>query len=126
MSERGLRGVPLESALEVRFWRRIRDAGLPLPVCQHSFDDDDGQPGHIDFAWPGAMLAVETRGAKVHANRPAFELNSRRTARLTALGWSVMPVTWNMLEENEARVIRQVATALRARGAIPPIQQSLL
>ncbi|MGA9524702.1 MAG: DUF559 domain-containing protein, partial [Myxococcaceae bacterium] len=120
------RGALLQSALEVRFWRRIRDAGLPLPVCQLAFDIDDGQPGWVDFAWPGAMLVVETRGAKFHATVEAFERNSRRTARLTAEGWSVMPVTWNMLEENEPRVLRQVAAALQVRGALPPVQFALL
>lgn len=123
--DREARGIPMASALEVRFWRLVRDAGLPLPNCQRPFDDDDGQPGSIDFAWPDAMLAIETRGAKVHSTPDAFEKNSRRTARLTVLGWSVMPVTWNMLEENAPRVIRQVTDALRIRGAIPPVQQPL-
>ncbi|MGA9523556.1 MAG: DUF559 domain-containing protein, partial [Myxococcaceae bacterium] len=121
-----LRGVRLQSALEVRFWRRVRDAGLPLPLCQLPFGFDDGQPGWIDFAWPAAKLAVETRGAQFHAAVEAFEFNSRRTARLTAEGWSVMPITWSMLVENEARVMRQVEAALRFRGALPPIQFELL
>jgi very-short-patch-repair endonuclease len=121
------RGAILESALEVRFWRRIRDAGFPLPHCQHPVDDGEGlEPLRIDFAWPGILLAVETRGAKDHGSVEGFEKNSRRTARLSALGWSVMPVTWSMMVEDEARVLRQVASALRVRGGIPPSQLRLL
>ena len=106
------RKAPLESALEVRVWRLIKNAGLPLPSPGLQFSDDFGQPGRIDFAYPEQGLAVEADGFEFHSDREAFERDRVRTSRLAALGWRVLPVTSRQLDEQPKKVAERIRRAL--------------
>jgi very-short-patch-repair endonuclease len=107
-----LREHALESALEVRLWRFLRRAKLPLPVPGFQFEDDFGQPGRIDFAYPAQRLALEADGFEFHGDRASFERDRSRVARLSALGWRVLPVTWRQLDEQPHKVLELVRRAL--------------
>ncbi len=113
---------PLESGLEVRMWRLLKREGFQLPQLQYEFCDAYGV-GRIDFAFPEHGIALETRGAETHSDEKAFEKDSHRTARLTALGWTVIPVTWQMLETNTPGVVRMLREAL-ARHDLNPVKRS--
>lgn len=104
---------PLESALEVRMWRLLKRSKLPLPVCGLEFRDDFGPPGRIDLAFPTQRLALECDGYEFHGTRESFERDRVRTARLVALGWRVMPVTWRQLDEQRDNVVERLRQALR-------------
>jgi very-short-patch-repair endonuclease len=105
---------PLESALEVRMWTLLRKAKFPVPRGGYGFQDDDGQPGRIDIAYPEQRLAIECDGYEHHGTREAFENDRVRTTRLAALGWRVFPVTWKQLDEQPMEVLKRVSEALRA------------
>ncbi len=111
------RGVPLESALEVRLWRLLKRSRLRLPELGYPFADDFGQPGRIDFAYPGHQLAVEADGYGTHGDREAFERDRVRYARLAALGWRVLPVTWRQVDERPAKVVERIRRALQITTA---------
>lgn len=119
------RSRPLESALEVRLWRLLRKSRLPLPLAGYEFQDDEGQPGRIDFAWPSRELALEADGFSTHGDRETFERDRVRTSRLAALGWRVLTVTWRQLDEDAPRVIARIRRALeflseRPAGPVAP------
>jgi very-short-patch-repair endonuclease len=103
---------PLESALEVRLWRLLVRSKLPLPDPGYPFHDDHGHPARIDFAYPAARLALEADGFEFHGTRAAFERDRLRTARLSAQGWRVLPVTWRQLEEQPTKVLARIRQAL--------------
>jgi very-short-patch-repair endonuclease len=105
----------LESALEVRVWRLFRKHDLPLPVPNWEFQDDYGQPGRIDFAFPGQSLAIECDGFASHGEREAFENDRVRTQRLVALGWRVFAVTWRHLDQEPLKVVSRIREALSYR-----------
>jgi very-short-patch-repair endonuclease len=124
--ERGMKGVtkldailtdcerrirPLESALEVRMGRLFDRSGLH-PEPQLSVSDEQGEL-RIDFAFLFERVAVETMGKKSHEGDANLERDSRRALRLSALGWSVVPVTWDMLEEDSGGVLQRVRQVLR-------------
>lgn len=113
------REAPLESALEVRLWRLLRRSKLPLPVPGFQFHDDHGHPGRIDFAYPAQRLALEADGFEFHSDRAAFEKDRVRSARLAALGWRVLPVTWRQLDEQPAKVLARIRRALKFRSEGP-------
>ena len=110
------RKAPLESALEVRFWRLLRRNGLTA-VPHHEFSDDFGQPGHVDFAFPEHQLAIECDGFETHSTREAFENDRLRAARLVANGWRVMLLTWKQVTEEPVKVIEFITRALRFKTA---------
>jgi very-short-patch-repair endonuclease len=115
---------PLESALEVRMRRLFGRIGL-RPEPQLSVWDEHGEM-RIDFAFMFERLAVETMGKKSHEGEANLERDSRRAMRLNALGWTVVPVTWDMLEEDTKRALQRIRRALQMhdprftrRGFIP-------
>ncbi len=105
------RGTPLESPLEVRFWRLLKEYGLPLPQVQVPLFDDEGEL-RVDFLWEHARIVVETQGRKYHLTADGFERSARRSQRLRAMGWTMVVVTWLQLEQEPAAVMARLARAL--------------
>jgi very-short-patch-repair endonuclease len=85
-------GAPLESRLEVKVWRLLRDI-RPRPVRQFAVAVG-GRKYRLDFAWPALHVAVEADGFSAHGYRRAFVADRRRLADLVGAGWTVIPVTW--------------------------------
>jgi very-short-patch-repair endonuclease len=119
------RGRPLDSALEVKFWWLLRRSGLPLPEPQADFEDEEGQPCRIDFAYCDTRLAVEVDGFEFHSKRDAFERDRVRLSRLAVAGWRVIHVTAQQLREPKV-VLGRIRAALAftppARGPPHPFQ----
>lgn len=108
------RRVPLESALEVRYWVKSQRAGLPRPEVQVELDVGEGHPRRTDFVYRSHKLIVETQGFERHRQREVWEDDCARTLELTSNGWIVIPVTWRMLERNEARTLERIRQSLVA------------
>lgn len=106
---------PLESPLEVRAWRAMQRAQVPPPDVQVELRDDHGNRFRADFLFRGERLIVEALGYTVHGPRDAFESDSDRTTALTAMGYSVFPVTWRGLKNIEATLMERLHESLRAR-----------
>lgn len=111
----GTRKTPLESALEVRVWRLLKRHGLTGLTANVPFSDEYGQPGRIDMAFIDHALAIECDGWESHGTREAFDGDRKRTQRLVALGWRVLPVTWMHLMEEPAELVGRVREALSYR-----------
>lgn len=77
-----------DSKREARLVRALARAGLPAPVLGHR-----AGRYRIDLAWPDAKIAVEFDSWEFHRTQTAFHNDRRRWRRLTALGWTVIPVT---------------------------------
>lgn len=111
----GTRKSPLESALEVRVWRFLKKNGLTELTANVPFRDDYGQPGRIDMAFVERGLAIECDGWESHGTRDAFDNDRKRTQRLLALGWRVMPITWKHLTDEPEKLVKRVREALAYR-----------
>ena len=106
-------GVRLTRSEAERILRRLlRQAGLPQP----STDYPIGRY-FADFAWPGLRLVVEFDGFATHGHRQAFTPDRNRGGDITALGWSVMHVTWDELIDAPMAVVARIAGALAVRAA---------
>lgn len=103
--------APLESRLEVKVWRLLRDAGL-RPVRQYEVRCA-GERYRLDFAWPRLKVAVEAEGYRAHGGRVAYVKDRQRVAALVAEGWIVVPVTWEDCTTQPQVVIDRVRAALR-------------
>jgi len=99
---------PTRSELEERLLALIADHNLPRPRVNATVE------GHeVDFYWPEHRLIVETDGAASHLTPTAFETDRARDARLTALGYRVIRITWRQLTEHPHEVARTIETLLR-------------
>lgn len=100
-----------DDALELSLWRQIRMACLPLPIRQLMF----AKPRRFraDFAWPDRMLMVEVNGGEWvnggHNRGGSYTADCRRLCEAVSLGWRVMLVTGEMVEDGTAlRFIEEV------------------
>ncbi len=85
------------SALERRFLRLLKDAGLPLPETNRPVD------GHrIDCRWPEHRLTVELDGYRYHRSRHAWELDRRREREARACGDDFRRLTYGDVERPAA------------------------
>jgi hypothetical protein len=98
-----------KSAWEARMLTLIRDAGLPEPLVNESFDAPDHGLCRPDFHWPAHRLIVETDGWKAHRTRAAFEQDRAKDAALTAAGYRVMRFAWRT---TNATILRRLNALL--------------
>ncbi|SCL40179.1 Very-short-patch-repair endonuclease [Micromonospora pallida] len=102
---------PPESHLRVR----LVLAGLPRPVTQHPVRVSSGLVLHPDLAWPEFRVAVEYDG-QWHADPEQLHRDRRRLNQLVNAGWLVLHVTGRRLRHDFPAVLREIRTALAARG----------
>ncbi|HVF12690.1 MAG TPA: DUF559 domain-containing protein [Actinomycetota bacterium] len=107
-------GPALESALEARLLKLIRQHRLPEPVRQHVVLGPNGSKIRLDFAYPHLKLAIECDGFAYHGARGDWQKDLDRGNRLTIAGWRVIHVTWEQVCKHPEAVIRQIRAALDA------------
>lgn len=105
-SERSL----TRSEAERKLLRLVAGAGLPRPSTNVRIADFE-----VDVLWRDQRLIVEVDGFAFHGTRAAFERDRARDARLQALGFRVVRVTWRQLVHERERVAATLAGALAAR-----------
>lgn len=103
-----------QSEFERRLLALLGAAGLPLPVPQFEVRLPDGRRAFLDFAWPELRLALEADSYRHHAARQDWARDHVRNNLLIAVGWRILPVTWDDLVGRPADV---VALCRRARAA---------
>jgi hypothetical protein len=104
--------IAARSPLEVDFLMLCRSGGLPMPEVNVLVE------GYlVDFLWPAERVVAETDGYAFHSDRSAFERDHRRAALLTAAGYDVHRVSYEMLRESPDLVLGNVRRSLDRRRA---------
>lgn len=110
---RGEGYVAPASELEALFLRLCEEGGFEEPVRQLNLGGDQWI-GRVDMVWRRLRLVVELDGRRNHTALLDREADALRTARLTAAGWTVIRITWRMLQQHRDEVARLVRAALAA------------
>ena len=79
------------------FWGIVGRCGLPQPEVQYPVRLPSGITIHVDFAYPGSKVAIETDGYAFHNDRRAFENDRERDAQLSSIGWRPLRFSWAKL-----------------------------
>jgi predicted transcriptional regulator of viral defense system/G:T-mismatch repair DNA endonuclease (very short patch repair protein) len=116
VTEQGLTESPFERLLV----RALRNARLPLPVCQGHLGDG-GFSARVDFVYPDQRLVIEADGYRWHNGRAAWERDRLRISELAARGWRVLLVTWLQLKYRVDEVLDRIRRALDFTVPAPPI-----
>jgi very-short-patch-repair endonuclease len=98
---------PLESPLEVKVWRLIRDSDLPRPERQVNILDY-----RVDLLWRAQRVVLECDGFEAHAGYLRWKRDRRRVSRIEAQGYQMLHVTWDDVTLRPLEVVR------RSRGAL--------
>lgn len=99
----------LESRLEVKLARLLRNSSLPPPARQYRVGRF-----RLDFAWPSLRTACECDGFEHHGSRLAWKRDRGRLAAIEAAGWRIVHVTWADVTREPDQTLDRLALALRA------------
>lgn len=102
-----LESRPVESRLEVKLSRLLRDSRLPESVAQFRIGSY-----RVDRAWPASRVAVEADGFQHHGRHLVWKRDRRRIAEMEAAGWRMVHVTWDDVTSAPTRTLDRIAIAL--------------
>jgi very-short-patch-repair endonuclease len=102
-----------ESALEERFLRAVRAAGLSEPRCQEWIG-----PYRVDFLWPAERVIAEVDGP-AHRRRRRQAADAARDAELERRNYEVVRVDEAEIEELPRVAVQRVSDAISARRPWP-------
>lgn len=105
-----------ESTFERRLLRLLQDAGLPRPMPQYEVTLGDGRQVRLDFAYPPVLLAIEADSFRHHSSRRDWARDRIRNRELTAMGWRILPATWEDLTPSSP-LLGQIRRGLDFRPA---------
>ncbi len=104
-------GRPRGSALEGRWLRLVRSAGVPEPAGQ--LEVRAGSERYfLDFAYPHRRLAVELDGFAKLSTKVAKQDLLTRDTNLGLAGWTVLHFTWDDVNLRPQWVLDSLRTAL--------------
>lgn len=106
-------GQKVESVFESQIRRVLRETGAAAYRTQYNVNDHRGFITRADFAWPQQRVAVLCDSYLWHSSRQQFDLDATQRARLAALDWLCIPVTW--AGRHDGIWPMQLAQALRRR-----------
>jgi very-short-patch-repair endonuclease len=90
--------------------RLLKAAGLPQPIANHPIGRYKA-----DFAWPQHRLIVEFDSWGHHGHRKGFRHDRQRNSWLAAKGWTILPITDEMLRDGPYAVVAKITEALTRR-----------
>ncbi len=106
-----------ESPMESEARLAMLDGRLPAPLLQHELLDRGGRTWRVDFAWPGASLAVEYDGFDWHSDPERFARDRQKRAALQEIGWSMLSVVSDDVRKHPEVMVRRIENALVRRMA---------
>lgn len=89
------------SEFERRLLATLRRAGLPQPRTQFEVVLPGGRRVMLDYAYPPELVALEADSYRHHSSRTDWGRDHVRNRLLTAMGWRILPVTWDDLADPE-------------------------
>jgi very-short-patch-repair endonuclease len=93
------------SDLERRFLQLIRMAGLPSPIRQRTFRDEQGRVIRADFSFEPRLLLVEVSGRRGHSSDAERAKDAQRRNELQRLGFVVLEFTNRQVRDEPGYVI---------------------
>ena len=101
---------PPDSVLEVRVARHLADYGMTQWEPQLRIGRY-----RVDFAHRPTQTILEVDGWAFHRQRQAFDADRQRDAALAALGWLVIRITWQQINDDPDATFARVGAVLNAR-----------
>jgi len=115
LPERGIGTSVHESVPEARLSRMLRRAGIHVEA-QYEIREGGRFVARVDFAIPDLRIAIEVDGYRWHGGRVHWARDLARRNALTALGWQIIHVTPDDLENGARRIVDVLRDVISARG----------
>jgi very-short-patch-repair endonuclease len=105
------------SAFERRLFRILAEAGLPLPQREYEVRLPDGRLKRIDFAFVDFKLGIEADSYRHHSSLTDWSRDHERDQQLVALGWLILPITYDQMVNDPSGVADLIRRTLDQRRA---------
>lgn len=99
---------------EAKYWRLLKQAGLPLPELNARLLTARG-PFWVDALWRELRLGVEVDGRSVHTQTDAFEADRQRQNAIHLVAVVLLRFTVAQVLGDGPSVVAETRSALRAR-----------
>ena len=109
-------GFVTESWLEREFLSILREAGVPLPICQKRVAEQGAFVARVDFVYEPRSLIIEVSGHAWHHTRAQRARDTARRRRLVLAGFRVLEFTYEDIVGDRAAVAGTVIAALGEEG----------
>lgn len=106
----------VESPKETETRLLLRAHGLPEPVVQHRVLDGFRLVARTDLAYPDLKIAIEYEGDGHRTSAEQWRRDIQRQRELEALGWIVIRLTQEDLDDADA-LIDRIRAAIASRSA---------
>lgn len=100
--------VGAQTVLETFSRLAFVEGGLPEPILQQSFHDENGLIGYVDMWWPDLNVIGEADGLVKYTSRDDVVREKRREDRLRALGPAVVRWTFEDIESRPQSVVAAI------------------
>ena len=112
---------PMESPLEVQFWKFRRGTKLPRPRPGVEFDDGYPRRYRSDFLFEKEKVIVEIDSFKWHSSRKSWANDCQKQTRAAAAGYRVVRITKEDFED-EAVLLEKLSAALGLQPLKPKLR----
>ncbi len=103
--------APTESMFETLVERRLRQAGIDMPVRQNEVRVGD-RDIRIDHAWVEKTTGLEPRGYWCHSGRKKFQSDIDRANDLALTRWTIIYATWDDFVHRPEKILGPLQQAL--------------
>jgi very-short-patch-repair endonuclease len=104
----------VQSWLERRFLRLVRQAGLPDPTLQRVYRRGTTHVARVDFDFAPLAIIVEVGGQKGYLTRAERQRQERRRSQLQLLGKVIYFFTYEDITADPGYVLTTIRAALEA------------
>jgi hypothetical protein len=111
----------IRSGSEGDFRDLLQRSGLPMPLFNARLYTGETFLSIPDAWWPEAGVAVEVDSREWHLSPEDWERTLRRHRLMSACGIIVLHITPGQIDREPARVLADLAAALKAGRARPPL-----
>lgn len=87
------------SEAERQVHTQLRAAGFKGWRANHAVETSGGRVYFPDITFPDERLVIEVDGFEFHSDRECFERDRERQNDLVADGWTVLRLTWTMIQD---------------------------
>ena len=67
----------------------------------------------MDFAYPELLVGIEADSYRHHSSRTDWARDRTRNNLLVAIGWRILPVTWEDLVDRPAELVALIGRGLK-------------
>ena len=96
--------------------------GLPAPQRQFEVVLPSGDKRYVDLAYADELVGVEPAGFRWHNGRRQWATDLTRNNELIAVGWRLIPVTWEQRRRGPNVIVQTVRGALASAAGVRPLE----